>query len=102
MQTKGKFSTIEHTLAAAYARHIAEVRQQIAENERTQREYDGLIRRLEIEADKMKKHLQTLLTLVIEADHLPASVEPWALSQDGAKLIGRIAVTEEVDNGMAD
>lgn len=102
MQTKGKFSTIEHTLAPAYAKHIAEVRQQISENERTQREYEGLIRRLEKEADTMKKHLQTLLTLIVEVDRLPASVEPWSLSQDGSRLTGKIAVVEEADNGMAE
>lgn len=102
MQTKGKFSTAEHTLAPAYVKHIAEVRQQIAENERTQREHEGLIRRLEKEADTMKKHLQTLLTLIVEADHLPASVEPWSLSQDGSRLIGKISVTEEAQNGVAE
>lgn len=86
---------IEHKLGPAWAQHVAEVRQQIANTERENWIMKGQIAHNEREIQAMRNHLQTLLGVIETAEKLPASKTPYALSADGSALVGEIEAPKD-------
>lgn len=85
---------IEHTLGPTWAKHAQEVVGQIANAENQNWILKGKIAHNEREMEMMHKHLGTLISLIVEAEKLPPSITPYALSADGAKLVGAVRVLD--------
>lgn len=86
---------VEYEIAAVFAEHIGEVREQMVSNRDQRLKHHGIIHELDLEYNQMQKHLGVLLGLIERNDHLPASVVPYALSQDGKKMLGKVTVKGE-------
>lgn len=88
---------IEHRLSPAWAKHLAEVRQQIQQAEQQNWIFKGQIAHNEQEIAKMKAHHATTLAVILEAENLPKPIAPYQLSEDGGSLIGEIEVAEVIE-----
>jgi hypothetical protein len=100
---------IEHQLAPVQKKHTGEVLQQIANADLMALAARGRAAQavaeaehMEREAGFMRRHLGELIRLTAATEHLPESRTPWALSEDGTKLIGELEEKpKEAPDGVA-
>jgi hypothetical protein len=84
---------VEHKLSPTWAKHLADIREGIANAEQQNWILRGKIAHNDNEIDMMRKHHATTLDVIIEAERLPESKTPYQLSPDGTALVGEIDAT---------
>lgn len=80
--------TVKHDIAEPFRAHIADTRQKIGQVEATALQLRGQVALLEQDATTMRRHLGVVIGLIEKQADLPASKLPYALSDDGAFLVG--------------
>jgi hypothetical protein len=85
---------VTHKLGPTWALHAAEVLQQIRMKEIEVQGLKGKILDAQQEIDFMRRHMSVLIGQIEKAEHLPPSVRPYALSEDGSAMIGEIEAQE--------
>lgn len=88
-----------HKLSPSWVKHASEVRQQIASQETQIMIFKGKILEAQQEIEFMRRHMSVTIGQIEAAEHLPPSLKPYTLSEDGTALIGEIEI-KEVGNGV--
>lgn len=86
---------VEHALSPAWADHARRMLEEIAEHDRRAFELEGRALAERRELELKRRHMGQVIDTLVAVEKLPPTVEPYRLSPDGKKLLGK-AVTDGV------